>query len=160
PEILTELEREQVLARVAGGADPVYAFRNPLVHEVTYNLMSFSQRRQLHRAVAEWYELTACAENGPPLGVLAFHWKRAQAMDRFRDVAGKAGTQALLEGAYPEASSLFEELLEIPSEQGTVGALRRAAWERHLGEARLGQGLLGQARAAFSRALANCNCFD
>ncbi|MGH9942186.1 MAG: AAA family ATPase, partial [Pyrinomonadaceae bacterium] len=61
-----------------------YIFKHAITHEVAYNLMLFSQRRQLHRAVAEWYEQTHAEDLSPYYPYLAYHWRRA-AEDRVPD---------------------------------------------------------------------------
>jgi L-arabinose isomerase len=35
-----------------------YSFKNQAIQEVVYQIMLFSQRRQLHKRIAEWYERT------------------------------------------------------------------------------------------------------
>jgi predicted ATPase len=53
---------------------PVYAFKHVITQEVAYNLMLFSQRRQLHQAVAEWYETQYTEDRPDLLALLAHHW--------------------------------------------------------------------------------------
>ncbi len=63
-----------------------YVFKHIITQEVAYNLLSFEQRRHLHRAVAEWHEREHAANLEPFYPYLAHHWKRA-AEDRTPDAA-------------------------------------------------------------------------
>src|SRR5574341_567086 len=53
---LTALERLDLIAPVSPEPNPAYTFKHTIAREAAYNLMLFEQRRELHRAVAEWYE--------------------------------------------------------------------------------------------------------
>jgi len=37
----------------------IYAFRDPMVHQVAYNRMLYNQRQKLHEIIANWYEYNA-----------------------------------------------------------------------------------------------------
>jgi len=43
--------------------------------------MLFSQRRMLHRAVAEWYEQVHATDLAPYYALLAYHWQKAEVID-------------------------------------------------------------------------------
>ena len=60
------------------GADSRYAFRYTITRDVAYNTLSFSQRRQIHRAVALWYEREHAANLAPFYALLAHHWRAAE----------------------------------------------------------------------------------
>ena len=45
--------------------DLSYIFKHIITQEVAYNMMLFSQRRELHRAVADWYEQTYAEDLSP-----------------------------------------------------------------------------------------------
>src|SRR5262249_40876741 len=55
---LTALARLDITPLEAPEPDLTYSFKHAITQDVVYNLMLFAQRRQLHRAVAEWYETT------------------------------------------------------------------------------------------------------
>lgn len=114
--------------------DPLtYMFRHILMREVTYHLMLFAQRRELHRAIAQWYE----QNQEQVYGVLAYHWSRAEDPFKALEYLDKAGEQALTSGAYQEAIAYLSEAL--PQMQAS---LRQAHCHRQLGEAYLGLGQL------------------
>jgi predicted ATPase len=107
---------------------PTYTFKNLLAQEAAYNSMLYSQRRQLHRLVAEWYERSFCddADGVHPLApyyaTLAHHWRQADDPAKAIDYLEKAGQQALRNGAYQEAERLFQESLKLDARSGVLSA--------------------------------------
>jgi predicted ATPase/class 3 adenylate cyclase len=110
---LTPLERPE--------PELTYIFKHIITQEVAYNLMAFSQRRQLHQAVAEWYERAHSGELAPFFPILAHHW-RMVAEDQRADPAivskaieylHKAGEQAVHRSANVEAISHLSVALEL-----------------------------------------------
>jgi class 3 adenylate cyclase/tetratricopeptide (TPR) repeat protein len=55
---LTALARLDITPQELAEPELAYIFKHAITQDVVYNLMLFAQRRQLHRAVAEWYEHT------------------------------------------------------------------------------------------------------
>ena len=77
PEQFDTLQKLDLTPLEKPAPDPAYIFKHIITHEVAYNLMLFSQRRQLHRAVAEWYELVYESDLSPFYPFLAYHWRKA-----------------------------------------------------------------------------------
>jgi class 3 adenylate cyclase/tetratricopeptide (TPR) repeat protein len=133
-----------------------YIFKHVITQETVYSLMLFAQRRQLHRAVAEWYERTHAEELVPFYSLLAHHWSRAEEETRALHYLERAGEEALRSGAYQEAGGFFTEVLALGTRRslpGPEGRLRRARWERHLGEAYLGLGRPVESRRCLERSV-------
>ncbi|MGH2592281.1 MAG: AAA family ATPase [Anaerolineae bacterium] len=165
---LSALERLDITPLETPEPDLTYIFKHIITREVAYNLMLFSQRRQLHRAVAEWYERAQTGELSPFYPLLAHHWSLAEDTSKALDYLEKAGEQALRGGAYQEAASFFKEALRLAEDErkatgdalspshGARHALdfRRARWERQLGEAYLGLGELPDSRRCLEQAVA------
>jgi class 3 adenylate cyclase/predicted ATPase len=121
-----ELLRSLDLTPLAGSGrmiraeDTTYRFKNGVTHEVAYNLMLFGQRRQLHRAVAEWYESVHAADLTPFYALLAHHWRQA-APERGPEVElhkaiaylQKAGDDAVRHNASLEAIGFYGQALEL-----------------------------------------------
>lgn len=98
-----------------------YSFKHTITQEVVYNLMLFSQRRQLHRAVADWYEKTYATDLEPYYASLAYHWSHAEENVKAIDYFKKAAEQARLNGAHEQATDFLsqaERLEAIVREQG------------------------------------------
>jgi class 3 adenylate cyclase/tetratricopeptide (TPR) repeat protein len=158
---LNEIERADLTVLDTPEPDLSYLFKHVIVQEAAYNLMLLSQRRQLHRSVAEWYERAG----GGDLALLAHHWRLAEVPAKAVHYLEQAGTEALREGAYAEAVRSFTALLEVDDAdrggppaggQGTPDAatIRRARWEHQLGDAYLGLGQLALEQEHLHAALA------
>jgi class 3 adenylate cyclase/tetratricopeptide (TPR) repeat protein len=126
----------------------IYRFKHALTQEATYQTLLYAQRRELHRAVAEWHERTfgrpdaalLIAETGysstpyakltahnsalaPYIGLLAFHYRRAEDRERERRYVELLGEQSFNIGAFREAISCFERALELtPRDIAATGA--------------------------------------
>ncbi len=147
-----------------------YIFKHIITQEVSYNLMSFAQRQQLHHAAGEWYERQYADDHSPFYARLAYHWSKAGAGEKAIAYYELAGEEALLGGAYSEAINLFREAIDWNRRLGrrsNSGQVRVAArmliaeadfmearWLRKLGEAYLGLGQLPESRDHLERALA------
>lgn len=140
--------------------DLAYIFKHAVTQEVAYNLMLFSQRRQLHQAVAEWIEESNQQNIQPFYPLLAHHWaqaaetpdavRNAHAIRKAVEYLEKAGEQAMENYANAEAIHFFEQALEceakLPKPEGKQALLkqqiRRAHWHSRIGLAHYGLGSL------------------
>jgi len=145
------------LIQPAHGRDtPAWTVTHPAVAASALAALDEPQRAGLHRAIATWYE-QRLDDLSPVLPLLARHWlrggDRSQAM-RFLELAG---AQAMGAGAMPEAVTCYQRALRLAeplaSESGGVALLRRAHWERQLGDARYACGELDRCTVHFERAL-------
>jgi class 3 adenylate cyclase len=146
--------------------DLAYLFKHVITQEAAYDLMLMSQRRQLHRSVAEWYERTHAGALAAHAPLLAHHWQAAAVSDKAIGYLEQASTQALRTGAYQEAVRGFWRMLQLDDRPRGPAArhaapdaptIRRARWEHQLGDAYLGLGQLGPAREHLHAALALLN---
>ena len=138
-----------------------YTFKHSITQEVSYNLIPFAQRHQLHKKVAEWLEVEYATEMDTHYAILAHHWSQADNATKSVHYYEKAGEQALARGAYIEAIRFLQNAVHWAdklSEPGRVDTvpisntqfipvtqLRRATWERQLGKAYLALGQLKKA---------------
>ncbi len=108
-----------LLTGIGSGAQ--YKFKSNLTKEVAYNLMLFSQRRELHHRLAQWLEQHADGEQPAVVTLLAHHWEHA-AEDRepIPEVAykavqyrGKAARMALAANAEREAIDGYRQALRL-----------------------------------------------
>lgn len=144
---LTDLDITNV---EAPAPENVYIFKHIITQEVAYNLLLFAQRRDLHKAVAQWYERTFYADLAPYYPVLAHHWQAAEETDKAIYYLHMAGGQALRGGVFQEAARFFTQLLQLCDQPDSVYTpLERAHWERLLAEAYWG---LGNARECIHHA--------
>ena len=92
-------------------AEPGYAFKHALIHEVAYASVPSDQRRALHQRVVETIESLYRDHLGEHVERLATHAFRAEIWDKafryLRDAGFKAGARS----AYPESLAYFEQAL-------------------------------------------------
>jgi tetratricopeptide (TPR) repeat protein len=105
-----------------------YMFRHIITREVAYQTLLFAQRRELHRAVAQWYEALGGGVAGgdalppspslaPYLPLLVHHWHDAEDSGRERHYARLAGEQAAAQFANAEAVRYLSQALELTPEE-------------------------------------------
>ena len=122
-----------------------YIFRHIIMQEVTYGLLTFDQRRRLHRAAAEWYEIQQAADLSSIYALLAYHWTAAEVPEKAIPYALEAGGQALENGAFREAVKHFSDGLEWnKSALAITDPVELAEWfyllgiaHRHIGQAEM-----------------------
>jgi tetratricopeptide (TPR) repeat protein len=146
-----ELIAAQLVVEEAVG---LFRFRHALTRETTYGLLSYSQRRSLHRAVAEHLERRHVADLSPVYARLAHHWSLAEDSAKAMVAYGSAGEQSLGAYANEEAISFLSRALEL-DERGATDAtkLERARWLKMLGDAHYSLAGHEKARAAYESAL-------
>ena len=93
--------------------DLAYLFKHVVTQEVAYSLLLYAQRRQLHRAVAEWYEQTQADDLSALYPLLAYHWGRAEEPTKTLAYLELAGEQALRAGAYQEAVDFLTDAASL-----------------------------------------------
>lgn len=166
-----------------------YSFKHAITQDVVYNLMLFAQRRQLHRAAADWYERTydstefkvqslefkvPATQNSellplnsalaPFYQLLAYHWSKAGVVAKAVDYLERAGRHALTISAMREARRLFAQALELLETAGAVSEhesqLRLIALTRLLGDADRQLGDFAGALVALERSLTLARAAD
>ncbi len=136
---LEVLQRLDITPRDLSSLELQYTFKHAITQEVAYSFLLFAQRRELHTAIAEWYEHSA-TDLTPFYPLLAHHWSQAvdeaQPADpaRARSIhyLALAGEQALRTSAFREARTFFEQALALtPADAETH---ERARLLNNLGE--------------------------
>lgn len=165
---VASLEQLDITTFEAPEPDLAYMFKHVITQEVAYHLLVFAQRRQLHQAIAEWYERHYADDLSPYYPLLAHHWTKAEVYERAIDYLEQAGEQAYTAYANVEAIYFFREALTLdarlrpheqrqrPSNRRGVSAmqLRRARWQRQIGIAQVNLGNLAGAEPHLRAALA------
>ncbi len=147
---LATLQQLDITSVESPEPDLAYIFKHAITREVTYNLMLFAQRRDLHRAIAEWYERNSADDLSAFYPLLAYHWGKAEVTAKTLDYLEKAGQQALNSGAYQESASFFGDALALDCDDDK----RLAGWELRLGESYYGLGRIAESTEHVERALA------
>ena len=160
PDYMEALTRLSLTLVESDTPDLAYIFKHAVTQEVAYNLMLYSQRRQLHQAVAEWIEQNHADNLESYYTLLAHHWSQATEMpDPARNKLSlekavtyleKAGDQAMQNYANSEAIQFFTQALELDAKfhktenrnKDVARQLRRAHWHECIGVAHYGLGSL------------------
>jgi class 3 adenylate cyclase/tetratricopeptide (TPR) repeat protein len=152
---LDDLQRQDFTVLDTPEPDLAYLFKHVVTQEVAYSLLLSAQRRQLHRAVAEWYEQTQVDDLASLYPLLAYHWGRAEEPTNTLAYLELAGDQALRVGAYQEAVDFLTDAVSLAETiQPAPAALRQARWHRQLGDAYMGLGRLPESRQHADQAVA------
>jgi len=111
-----------MIRQPAAQTQPAYAFADALIHTIAYNRLLFAQRRQLHRAVAEWYERTYADNLAAHYPLLVLHWSKAEDVAKTMHYLEQAGEQARQCGDYQEALSYFNQSLALSAQSAVLSA--------------------------------------
>jgi class 3 adenylate cyclase/tetratricopeptide (TPR) repeat protein len=161
-EYLNTLARLDITPLESLEPELTYIFKHVITHEVTYELLLYAQRQQLHRAVAEWHERTYADDLSPFYPLVAYHWSRAIGSDKpdpfvaakALEYLGRAGEHALSSFANREAAQFFEQAIQLArSNQSDFSIQRQARWERLLGEAHFRLGDLVESKTHTEQSL-------
>jgi CheY-like chemotaxis protein len=122
-EELAELAQLGLIAPLlASDTGRSFAFADPATHETIYSRLLFAQRRQLHRAVAEWYERAHGDDLATYAPLLAHHWGQAEDVSRAVQYLEQAGEAARLRGDDQEALRYFSASLDLSARAAVLSA--------------------------------------
>lgn len=135
-EMLDSLVARNMLKFGIKGADKLYEFRHSIFQDTVYELLSFSQRRELHKDIATILELRHEGMLDPLCAQLARHWEFADRPDLAIGYLERAAAQALRSYANLDAIRYVRKAMQM-SEGGVVQNRPHslAAWESMLGDA-------------------------
>ncbi|CAK0739562.1 putative Adenylate/guanylate cyclase domain-containing protein [Gammaproteobacteria bacterium] len=132
-----------------------YVFKHLITQEVAYNLLLYAQRRELHAAVARWYEQTWSADFSVPYQILAHHWRAAEVYPKAVDYLEQAAEQAQVRHANREAVDFYHQAMALVGQGGhdLVEPLRWARWRIGQAMAWWGLGQLDECRSGLKEGL-------
>jgi tetratricopeptide (TPR) repeat protein len=123
---LADLVSRDIARQQSDDAAWSYRFKHIIIQEVAYQTLLFSWRRDLHRAVAQWYEQTyaagapeqATTESplAPYYALLVHHYHHAEERTHERRYAHLAGDWAATRYANTEAVRYLSRALELTDE--------------------------------------------
>jgi class 3 adenylate cyclase/tetratricopeptide (TPR) repeat protein len=155
PEYLTHLHSLDITPLETPEPDLSYIFKHIITQEVTYNLLLFAQRRELHRVVAEWFEHSRAEDMSSYYPLLVHHWRLAENTQKTIEYLAKAGELAASLGANQEVITFLSDALEInQKEKYITDKLVLADWEQKIGYAYLSIGDIDKSIDHFQAALA------
>jgi len=154
PEYLSHTQNLDITPQETPEPDLAYIFKHIITQEVTYNLLLFAQRRELHQIVAQWFERTRADDLHSFYSLLVHHWQMAENSSKTIEYLGKAGEQAASLGANQEAINFLTRALEL-NQKGKYITDRMvlADWEHKIGYAYLSIGFIEDSINHFRAAL-------
>jgi predicted ATPase len=90
-----------------------YAFKHPLIQEVTYDAILHSKREELHQQVARAIESRLPEDLSGFCGMLAYHYSMGRDAERAEEYLFRAGDEAAKLAASSEALHFFRQALEL-----------------------------------------------
>lgn len=126
---LAALARLEIIELELDGLEPIHRFKHAVIHEVAYTSLLFGQRRQLHAAVARWYEGRYASEIGGGEAAMAVyevlidHLGRAEERERQSFYCQVAAEQAARQFATAAALRQIEQALTFAAEPARRFAL-------------------------------------
>ena len=91
-------------------------FANSFIQQAAYSRMLFAQRRQLHRALATWYEQSAEEQTIDFYAQLAHHWQLAEEPAKTIQYLEKGGETARQQGDIDRAVQLYNQALKLEAD--------------------------------------------
>lgn len=151
-ELESELDELETMGLVDRGTETTHAFKHVIIQEAAYELLAYEQRRNLHRAVAEYLEGNETLS--ARYALLAHHWERADDAGRAVSYLERAGGTAFSKGSNKEAIAFHRKSLSLDAANGKfVSDRQRADWHTQLGQAHEALGDLAEAETQLRSAL-------
>lgn len=110
---LASLSEIQILQPQERMGEVEYLFKHALAQEAVYKSLLDAQRRELHLEVAHSIEKIFKERLHEFYGMLAYHYSRAEDLEKAEEYLIKAGEEALRSAASDEALHYYEEALEL-----------------------------------------------
>jgi len=130
-----------------------FGFAHPLLQQVAYALLAYSERSRLHGVVARFLESCEDVQSARRLSELAHHYYQAGEVGQLHKAlafAKKAGEAALAATAYGSAAAHFQRAVRCAELLTDCAQEERIALELSYVEAvHAGQGLSEETRAAY-----------
>jgi tetratricopeptide (TPR) repeat protein len=156
PAHLDALGDLDIAHRIAIDPELSYAFKHIITQDVVYNMLTFATRRQLHAAIAGWYERHHPGDLDRFYPLLAYHYTRTDNHAAAVQYLDKAGELSMRRGAFREAIQHFTDAQDLVREHSLpVDSLQLAKWERQFGMAYHSTGDINEARGHYVKALAH-----
>jgi class 3 adenylate cyclase/tetratricopeptide (TPR) repeat protein len=143
-----------------------YRFRHALIQEAAYESLLYEQRRELHRAVAGWYEATLGASGSdiivpkranplaPYAALLAYHYRSAEDAPNELRYTTMLGDQLYNISAFQDAAACFSRALDLIPNTDSGPHIEHGRLLGHMARTRLRLGDTPDATRLFIESLA------
>ena len=134
-----------------------YLFKHALAQETAYESILPRKRMELHLKVAASIEKVFSERLYEFFGMLAYHYSRAENLDRAEEYLVKAGEEALKSSASNEALNYYQEALKLYSEKSgeQTDPAKVAMLEKNIALALFNRGRYDEAVEYFDKALSD-----
>ncbi len=155
PGKLSFLSEIQLLQPQERMGEVEYLFKHALAQEAAYESILPPKRRKLHLRVAHSIEKIFNERLYEFYGMLAYHYSRAEDLEKAEEYLIKAGEEALRSAASDEALHYYEEALQLYLKKSGPDAdpEKVAMLEKNIGLALFNRGHYGEAVEHFDKAL-------
>jgi tetratricopeptide (TPR) repeat protein len=155
PEQLATLEQLGLILEDTRTSESAYMFNHDLAHEAIYQNLDESERKTLHARVGSAIEQMFADRLEEFLGLLAYHYSRAEEWEKAEECLINAGEQALKSAASDEALHYYQEALSIYRmlRGESADPEKVAMLEKNIGLALFNRGYYGEAVEHFDEAL-------
>ena len=133
-----------------------YLFKHALVQQTAYESILHQKRKKLHLTVADSIEKLFARKLSEFYGMLAYHYSKADELDKAEKYMIKAGEEALKSSASIEALYYYQNAMEFYIQKlgRAVDPNKMAELEENIGFAFFNRGYYKEAIHYFTRALA------
>ncbi len=155
-ELATLQDRQLLLQRRTGASQEIeYVFTHALAQETIYDSILQKTRREFHQLVADAIEDVFAERLTDVYGMLAYHFSRADNLEKAEEFLFKAGDEAARAAASSEALHFFREASRIYFMIHGDGGdpAKKAVLEKNIGCALLNTGRLTESIGHFDHAL-------
>jgi class 3 adenylate cyclase/tetratricopeptide (TPR) repeat protein len=152
---LNHLQEIQLLRERLRFGEVEYVFNHTLVQEVAYESILPLKRKELHLSVARSIEEVFSERLHECYGMLAYHYSRAESLEKAEECLIKAGEESLKSSASNEALHYYQEALSIYRRlRGDSADPEKVAMlEKNIGLALFDRGRYAEAVEHFDKAL-------
>jgi tetratricopeptide (TPR) repeat protein len=152
---LNYLQEIQLLRERLRIGEVEYVFNHALVQEVAYESIMPLKRKELHLSVARSIEKVFDQKLHECYGMLAYHYSRAESLEKAEECLIKAGEESLKSSASNEALHYYQEALSIYRRlQGDSADPEKVSMlEKNIGLALFNRGHYEEAVEHFDKAL-------
>ena len=132
-----------------------YLFKHALTQEAAYESILIQRRKEIHQKVAQSIEKVFNERIHEFYGMLAYHYSRAESLEKAEEYLIKAGEEALKSSASNEALHYYQEALSIYRRlRGDSADPEKVAMlEKNIGLALFNRGHYAEAVEHFDKAL-------
>jgi adenylate cyclase len=134
-----------------------FTFVHPLLREAVYSSVPYAQRRQWHRAIADYLAGGDPETVHQRLEALAYHYNHSDTPILGARYNRLAGDKARARQAWDEAQGYYQAATDVAGQDAALGGERSLACE-DLGDVYALTGRYGKAAAAYENALAAAAC--